>query len=66
LQADKLEQLANSAVDRASYEKYKAFADRLRTEASNLATYGLRGKDNARFMELFRSYGKEIQPLLDA
>lgn len=66
LQADKLEQLANSAVDQASYEKYKSFANRLREEASNLARYGLRGRDNARFMELFRSYGKEIQPLLDA
>lgn len=66
LQADKLEQLANSAVDQASYEKYKSFANRLREEAGNLARYGLRGRDNARFMELFRSYGKEIQPLLDA
>ena len=66
LQADKLEQLANSAVDAASYEKYKNFANRLREEAGNLARYGLRGRDNARFMELFRSYGKEIQPLLDA
>lgn len=66
LQADKLEQLANSAVDQASYERYKSFANRLREEAGNLARYGLRGRDNARFMELFRSYGKEIQPLLDA
>ena len=66
LQADKLEQLANSAVDQVSYEKYKSFANRLREEAGNLARYGLRGRDNARFMELFRSYGKEIQPLLDA
>lgn len=66
LQADKLEQLANSAVDAESYEKYKSFANRLRDEASNLAKYGLRGRDSARFMDLFRSYGKEIQPLLDA
>lgn len=66
LQADKLEQLANNAVDRASYERYKSFANRLREEAGNLSKYGLRGRDNARFMELFRSYGKEIQPLLDA
>jgi len=41
LQADKLEQLANSAVDKESYEKYKAYADRLREEASNLSKYGL-------------------------
>lgn len=66
LQADKLEQLANSAVDQESYAKYKAYADRLREQASNLSKYGLRGKDNARFMELFRQYGKDIQPLLDA
>ena len=66
LQADKLEQLANSAVDQASYEKYRAYASRLREEASNLSKYGLRGRDNARFMELFRDYGREIQPLLDA
>ena len=66
LQADKLEQLANSAVDAESYEKYKSFANRLRDEANNLAKYGLRGRDSARFMDLFRSYGKEIQPLLDA
>ena len=66
LQADKLEQLANSAVDAESYAKYKNFANKLRQEADNLSKYGLRGRDNARFMELFRSYGKEIQPLLDA
>lgn len=66
LQADKLEQLANNAVDYESYEKYKSFSDQLRVQAARLSKYGLEGKDYGKFNDLFRQYGKEIQPLLDA
>lgn len=66
IQAAKLEKLANSSVDRDSYNTYMQYKDRVVDAAKNLAQRGLRGNDMTNMLNLYRDYGTQIQPLIDA
>lgn len=65
-QADKWEILANSAQDKAQYDQYKAYSDKLRKESDKLAMYGINANSRRDLYNLNREYAKTITPISEA
>ena len=67
-QADILEAMGANDRDKGSgsYNRYKAYSDRLRTEADNLYNFGLNTESRQRLSDLRRMYNTEIVPIQNA
>lgn len=65
-EADKWEILANSAQDKAQYDQYKAYSDKLKQESDKLALYGINANSRRDLYALNREYNKKITPISQA
>ena len=67
-QADILEAMGANDRDKGSgsYNRYKAYSDRLRAEADNLYNFGLNTESRQRLSDLRRMYNTEIVPIQNA
>lgn len=67
-QADILEAMGANDRDKGSgsYNRYKAYSDRLRAEADNLYNFGLNSESRQRLSDLRRLYNTEIVPIQNA
>lgn len=65
-EADKWEILANSAQDKAQYDQYKAYSNKLKEESDKLAMYGINANSRRDLYNLNREYAKKINPISQA
>lgn len=65
-QADVLEAMGANDRDKGAYKKYKAYSDSLRTEADNLAKFGIDSESRQRLSDLRRRYNTDIVPIQNA
>lgn len=65
-QAATVESMANAQTDPIAYQRYKDYADNLRNQADELATYGLNPSSRRAILDMRKRYTQEIVPIQDA
>lgn len=65
-QAATVESMANQQTDPIAYERYKSYADNLRTQADELAANGLSMSSRQSLLDLKRQYAQDIIPIQNA